>query len=181
MKRAEGGYKPWAAAAQHSESVPDYLEDLEEVPVMGAMWIFAVLLLPAAVLCAPASPSFSYPSISIDLPSIDFDIPTGNTGRRIQICSVRNLYSCHRAVQYHSEMVQSLSESYVDKWECMVGMVHSFFAAGSLSVQHAAGSPSVSYNGDSAVIQANLELSEGATCTLSRGDSETVSKDCKYL
>ena len=55
-------------------------------------------------------------------------------------------------------------------------------AAGTLSVQHAAGSPSVSYNGDSTVIQADLELSEGAsaTCTLSRGDSEIVSKDCKY-
>ena len=55
-------------------------------------------------------------------------------------------------------------------------------AAGTLSVQHAAGSPSVSYNGNSAVIQADIELSSGAsaTCTLRRGDQEIVSKDCKY-
>ena len=55
-------------------------------------------------------------------------------------------------------------------------------AAGSLSVQHATGSPSVSYNGNSAVIQADMEISQGAsaTCTLRRGNQEVASKDCKY-
>ena len=64
-----------------------------------------------------------------------------------------------------------------------IWLIETLLAAGSLSVQHDAGSPSVSYNGNSAVIQADIELSSGAsaTCTLHRGNQEIVSKDCKCL
>lgn len=54
-------------------------------------------------------------------------------------------------------------------------------AAGTLSVRHAAGSPSVKYKGNSALVRAKLVLSEGASarCKLSRGNQEVASKDCK--